>query len=254
MKFLFFILLALTIPASYASSPDYEREQRLVTEISDTILDGEVVDLEAGKRSFIGIHTEAETPKGTIILIHGRGFHADWQDVIQPLRINLVEAGWSTLSIQAPVLPKEAKYYDYVPLFPEAAQRIEKAIHWVKNQNNQPIVLLAHSCGAHMAMQWVRDYDVKQLAGFIGLGMGATDYKQPMKHPLPLEQIKAPVLDLYGSDDYPAVKRLAPERLAMMNKAGNKLSEQKVLEEADHYFKDQDDKLTDVISQWLNKL
>lgn len=255
MKSLFFMLLLATASLSHAAdTPDYEREQRLANEIRDAILDGEVVDLEIDSRSFMAIYTEAENPKGTIILLHGRGFHADWQDVIQPLRVNLVEEGWSTLSLQAPVLPKEAKYYDYIPLFPEAAKRIEQAIQWLKTQNKQPIILLAHSCGAHMAMQWVQDYDVSQLSGFIGLGMGATDYKQPMKHPFPLDQIQAPVLDLYGSDDYPAVKRLAAERLSMMNKVGNKLSEQKVLDGADHYFKDQDEALTAAIAQWLKQL
>lgn len=241
-------------PLQAAEKPDYEREQRLVDEIRDVILDGDVIDLNDGSRDFMAIHMEADEPKGTVILLHGRGFHADWQDTIQPLRIGLTEEGWSTLSLQMPVLEKSAKYYDYVPIFPEAGKRIEAAIKFLK-ETKQPIILLAHSCGVHMAMQWVRDYDSETIDGFIGLGMGATDYKQPMKQDFPLADMKnIPILDLYGSEDYPAVKRLAPERLAMIQKAGHPASQQLVLDSADHYLKDQGENATQSIASWLNSI
>ena len=108
--------------------PDYAREQRLASEISDAIMDGEVVSLNDGTQNFMGILTAAEQPRGAVIILHGRGYHPDWEDVAHPLRTGLAAKGWTTLSLQMPVLEKEAKYYDYVPLFANADKRIDAGI------------------------------------------------------------------------------------------------------------------------------
>jgi pimeloyl-ACP methyl ester carboxylesterase len=115
-------------------------------------------------------------------------------------------------------------------------------------------VLLAHSCGAHMAMLWLEHSNGNGIDAFIGIGMGATDYQQPMRHPFPFASLSIPVLDLYGERDYPAVHRLAPERLALMTKAANPYSQQIVAPGADHYFKGQADQLTTTIRDWLNRV
>ena len=109
-----------TIFASSVTAQDLERERRLEAEIIDSILDGEPVHLDADGHSFLGIHTEAYGggPRRAVIVLHGRGFHPDWPEVAAPLRIELPEHGWETLSLQMPVLGKSARYYDYVPIFP----------------------------------------------------------------------------------------------------------------------------------------
>ena len=96
------------IVASSASAQDLERERRLEAEIIDYILDGEPVHLDAGGRSFLAIHTEADDdgPRRAVIVLHGRGFHPDWAEVAAPLRVELPEHGWETLSLQMPVLEK----------------------------------------------------------------------------------------------------------------------------------------------------
>ena len=40
---------------------------------------------------------EADDSKGSVILLHGRGFHPDWQDVVGPVRVALAEEGWSSV-------------------------------------------------------------------------------------------------------------------------------------------------------------
>ena len=89
-----------------ATAQDLERERRLEAEIIDSILDGEPVHLDADGHSFLGIHTEADGggPRRAVIVLHGRGFHPDWPEVAAPLRIELPEHGWETLSLQMPVL------------------------------------------------------------------------------------------------------------------------------------------------------
>lgn len=248
------LLLLSCLNPLLASEPDYAREARLADEIVDTILDGDAEWLQADGREFLSIYTEADEPGTAVLILHGRGFHPDWADTVNPLRVGLVEQGYSTLSLQMPVLHKEAKYYDYVPIFHHAFARIEAGIDFLRTSGHEKVVLLAHSCGVHMAMSWIRDGNDKSIDAFIGLGMGATDYRQPMNQPLPLDWMKVPVLDLYGAEEYPAVIRMAPRRKAMMDKAANAGSRQQVLPGANHYFTDQGDALVAAVSAWLDSL
>jgi hypothetical protein len=248
------LMLVFYLGQAVAAEPDFEREARLADEIVDVSLDGEPEWLEADGREFLGIYTAAEDPAVAVLILHGRGFHPDWADTVNPLRVGLVERGYSTLSLQMPVLAKDAKYYDYVPIFPYAHARIEAGIRFLRDNGHGKVVLLAHSCGVHMAMDWIRTKNDRSIDAFIGLGMGATDYQQPMHQAFPLDWIRVPILDLYGAEDYPAVIRLAPRRKAMIDKVGNTSSRQMVLPDADHYFTDQGDPLVSAVADWLDQL
>lgn len=241
-----------------ATKPNLEREKRMAAEVEDAVLDGDVIFLKNSDHNFMAIDTQPEGDakdiKGAVIILHGRGFHPDWEDAILPLRTQLAEQGWRTLSIQMPVLEKTAKYYDYVPLFPAATPRIEAGLKHLKDQGADNIILFAHSCGAHMAMNWIRSKGDTSISAFIGAGMGATDYKQSMKQPLPLAEMKVPVLDIYGENDYPGVIRMAPERKTAIDKAGNKKSQQVVVPEANHYYTDKGDALVESVVKWLKTL
>lgn len=235
--------------------PDFEREKRLDNEIREAIFDGEVIDLTVDGRSFMGIHMEPEEDSANgIIVLHGRGYHPDWEDVVNPLRVGLAEKGWHTLSLQMPVLRKAAKYYDYVPLFPWAEQRIEAGVSYLREQGIKKVVLFAHSCSVHMALHWIAEKGDSQIDAFIGAGMGATDYKQPMIEAYPLDKMRVPVLDLFGEDEYPAVVRMAPGRKGAMERAGNPLSAQKIMPDADHYFTGVKEPLVESVSAWLDTL
>lgn len=254
---LFSFLLITSLPLQAASLPDLEREQRMADEIVDMLFDGEPIELEAEGESFLAIYMEAEDPKGTVVIAHGRGFHPDWETIISPLRVGLVEAGWNTLSLQMPVLDKAAKYFDYVEIFDAAGPRIEAGISFAKQQSDGQVVLLAHSCGSHMAQRWIKNSPEAALSSFdayVGIGMGATDYQQPMVEPFQLDKMPMPVLDLYGFNDYPAVLRMAPDRQEMLEAAGNPKSRQVAVPAADHYFKGQNSALVNAVSAWLAEL
>ena len=195
------------------------------------ILDGEPIHLDADGHSFLAIHTEAGDggPRKAVIVLHGRGFHPDWPEVAGPLRTELPGHGWDTLSLQMPVLGKSARYYDYVPIFHTAFPRIRAGIEYLRARGAHPVVIAAHSCSVHMAMAYVRRHADAAFDGFIGIGMGATDYGQPMHEPLPLATMSVPVLDLFGDEDYPAVLGEASARLAAIRAAGNPRSAQRVV-------------------------
>jgi pimeloyl-ACP methyl ester carboxylesterase len=249
-------LLPALLFSTLVTASDLEREQRIHDQIVDAIFDGEPVMLEAEGHSFLAIHMESdsETRKGAAILLHGRGLHPAEESVAQPLRTALPSHGWDTLSLQMPVLSKEAKYFDYVPIFPESFARIEAGIAYLKARGAGKIVLIAHSCGAHMAMNWIEERGDKAIDAYVGISMGATDYKQPMVTPFPLDKMAVPVLDIYGSEDYPAVRRLAPERWELIQGAGHPYSAQRTVSGAEHYYSGRQAELIETVAGWLNGL
>ena len=250
------LVLAVALAGTTAAwSSDLAREQRLGEQIVDAILEGDPVSLSAGGHEFLGIFTQAETTpaQGGAIILHGRGTHPDWPQVAGPLRTALPTHGWATLSLQMPVLEKDASYYEYLPIFPEAIPRIEAGIRYLQDQGIKRIALIAHSCGVHMSMAWLEQQGDSELAAYIGIGMGATDYKQPMRKPFPLEGLRVPFLNIYGSEDYPAVQRLAEQLESTLDERNN-LSAQIQVPDADHYFDGHEDQLIEVIADWLDTL
>lgn len=235
---------------------DLAKENRLKEQIVDFIMDGEDVMLKAGQHDFLSIYMPGEqvNPKGAVIIMHGRGYHPNWPELVYPLRTGLPEHGWQSLSIQMPVLENHASFYDYLEIVPEAFPRIEAAISFLKQQKIKHIVLLAHSCSVHMSLPWLLQTSDPAIVGYIGIGMGSTDIGQPMKAPFELEKLSLPVLDIRGEFDTPSVTKFAPDRLKRMQQAGNQYSEQRVVEESDHYFTAQGDALLDEVIDWLDKL
>jgi len=233
----------------------------MAEQIVDAILDGEPFELAAadGQR-FLAIYTESdapEPPRGTAIILHGRGFHPDWATVIHPLRVQLPERGWHTLSIQLPVLGTSATYYDYAPVFADAAPRIDAAVAEARSRDDGPIVIIAHSCGYHMAQHWLETGGrpaMGSIDAFVGIGMGATDFGQQMVRPFILDRLTVPVLDVFGRRDFPAVRRLAATRLEAMRAAGHPHSAQRVVAGADHYYRGREDRLVEIIAGWLDGL
>lgn len=256
MRFIITALMVLSFASPLALASDLAREKRLAEQNEDLIFDGEVIYLESVAHEFMNVYmeTEAEKVKGAVIILHGRGFHPDWPKVVRPLRTGLTEDGWDTLSMQMPVLEKQAKYYDYVPIFPEAFPRIEAGIDFLKAEGYKKIVLIAHSCSVHMVMAWVDAKRFRDIDAFVGIGMGATDYKQPMAKPMPLDQLSVPILDVYGESEYPAVIFGADQRLDFIERAGNKKSKQTIVPDADHYFTEKGDALLKVVGEWMQGL
>ena len=88
------LILALLLSlAGVAIAADVEREQRLVAELEASLFDGNLQRLSAGKVTFTAVELapDSKPVRGSIILLHGRGVHADWPDNIGPLRMALAQ-------------------------------------------------------------------------------------------------------------------------------------------------------------------
>ena len=206
---------------------DYAREKRWADQIVPTLVAGEAVWLEAPRtEKFLGIYTEAKDAKGAIILAHGLGVHPDY-GVIGELRTRLADAGYTTLSVQMPILAAEAPAARYPVLFWEADARFAGALTYLRRKHYAKIWLLSHSMGSRMANHYIAAHPQVPLAGWISLSISSGDMG-------PFRKIKFPVYDVYAENDLEAVVKGAPKRAAALKAL--KGSSQTMVFGADHFF------------------
>ena len=247
-------LCAVGTQPGYAS--DADKEKRWADQIVDSLLVGDAEWLEAGGQKFLAIFTEDQSgeAKGGVIILHGIGVHPNWQDVIYPLRTELPNHGWATLSIQMPILANEAELKDYIPLMKEAAPRIQAAEAFLKSKNIEPVVLVGHSLGAMMGINALAEQSATQLRGFAAIGMGGSDLDAQLNTTAHLAKLKLPMLDLYGSRDLDTVLAAVQPRAAAARKAGLSDYRQMEIEGADHFFVGLEDELVRSVRGWLESL
>ena len=194
---------------------------------------GEAVDLtQAGKsEKVLGLFTPSTAKKrqGGAVILHGIGAHPNWPDIIYPLRTELPEHGWTTLSIQMPVLANDADPAKYAPLF------------------------IGHSLGSAMGSYYLSITPKSGIRAFVGIGMSLSKADPKMDTPTTLAKIKIPVLDLYGSQDLASVLDSVKRRGNAGRLAGNKYYRQLRIMGADHFFLDMDTVLVKRVHGWLKR-
>lgn len=230
------VLLSLSVAAS-----DHAREKKWADEILPSILVGDPVWLKgAGAHDFLSLYTPAANARGAVILVHGIGVHPDW-GLISALRQSLAEKGYSTLSLQMPVLAADAKPEAYAPTFDDAAARLGRAVAFLKEKGASKVAIVSHSLGCRMSYRYLSGKPDAAVKTWVAISTpGVEDYAK----------LRVPVLDLYGERDLPAVLKNAPTRAAGLKQAG---SAQQRLPNADHFFDGADAALLEAVSGYLGK-
>src|SRR5688500_16979663 len=127
-----FAAVLLALACAGAAAQDYARERRWEAEIVPGLVVGDAIKLRtAAGHEFLALLAEAKDAKGAVVLADGRNVHPD-HGLIGALRMRLAERGYTTLSIQLPILGADAqKVEEYYPrLFPEAGERLDIAARW----------------------------------------------------------------------------------------------------------------------------
>jgi pimeloyl-ACP methyl ester carboxylesterase len=236
-----YALLLAFVPALAAAQADYVREQRWAEEIGPGIVVGDPVYLGAAGRKFLAIWTPTAKATAGVIVVHGLGMHPDW-GLINPLRSQLAERGYATLSVQMPVGFKEARADRYPPLYPEAAARLRAAVEFLRARGLSRVALVSHSMGARMANHFLNEAGDARVDAWVAIGI-LGEITAP-------ETLRAPVLDLYGALDFPAVLESAAARAQALKKIRG--SGQVEVAGADHFFTGKEAELVMRVAQFLD--
>lgn len=236
------IAFFLAVLSSGVQAADYAREKRWADEITPSILVGEPVELSAQGRKFLAILTPAEKPRAGVIVVHGLGVHPDW-NMIGVLRTGLPQAGYTTLSIQMPVLGANAQADAYKVTFPEAARRLKSAVDYLNKKGIDRVAIVSHSMGAAMTRYYLSKNPSAPVQAWVSIGIST---------PRPYAQLKLPILDLYGAEDLPAVLTNAEARATELN--ANPASKQVVSPATDHFFNNRDAELVKYVKDYLDSI
>lgn len=242
MRALAALLLTLASLACFAQA-DYAREQRWADEITPAILVGDPVRLAlpAG-RQFLSIYAPNGQARAGVIIVHGLGVHPDW-GLINPLRSLLSEQGYATLSVQMPVLASDARGDQYPPLFPEAAERLKAAVAWLHEKGHLKIAIVSHSLGSRMTNYFLNQPGAPAIDAWVAIGL-VGDYTNPAT-------FKAPVMDVYGEKDLPAVLDHAASRAAVLRRVRG--SGQISIAGAGHFFEGMEGGLLRSVRMFLDR-
>jgi pimeloyl-ACP methyl ester carboxylesterase len=237
------LVLALLAPVLAQAQADYAREKRWADEITPAILVGDPVHLalKSGHK-FLAIHAPHAQARAGVVVVHGLGVHPDW-GLINPLRSQLADAGYATLSVQMPVLAADARGDQYPPLFPEAAERLQVALAYLRGRGHKKLAIVSHSLGARMTNYFLNRSADAQIDAWVAIGISGT-YTEPAT-------FKAPVLDLFGEKDLPAVLDNAEKRAEAIRKVRG--SAQIRGAGADHFFAGRENDLLAQVRLFLDQ-
>ena len=231
----------LLAPALSFAQADYAREQRWADEITPAILVGDPVRLElkSGRR-FLAIYAPNPRATGGVIIVHGLGLHPDW-GLINALRSQLSEQSYSTLSVQMPVLAADAKGDQYPPLLPEASERLAAAVAFLRGKGMKKVAIVSHSMGSRMTNHFLNHAGGARIDAWVAIGLSG-DFTNAAT-------FKAPVFDLYGEKDFPAVLESASQRAAGIRQLRG--SGQMQVAGADHFFAGMESELVRQVELFL---
>jgi hypothetical protein len=207
-------LIAACVAAgsAFAQHSDAAREQRWAEQIVPALVVGEaewLVSAPGGTR-FLALFASARDAKAAVLLTHGPGWHPD-HGITGELRMHLVDRGYTTLSLQMPVLPADAEAGPaYQALFPDAAQRIAAGMRFLQAKGYRRIAIVSHAMGSGMAYEYLRRHrgEAPVFAWAALSFYGSFDE---------MAGAPFPVYDLYGDDDYRGIRWPARERKRVLD-------------------------------------
>lgn len=220
------------------SVADYAREKKWADEVVPGLVVGDPVYLQTprGHHKFLTLFTPAD-PDKAVIVVHGMGIHPDW-GMVGTLRSELADRGFTTLSIQMPILAADAQSEAYPPTFPEAAERIAQAVEFLQGKGYKQIAIVSHSMGSRMSLEYLAGKPDPAVKSWASLGISQKDYAA----------VKLPVLDLFGDNDLPPVLASAAKRKQSL---AGKYSRQVKIERADHFFTGRETEMVEAVAAFL---
>ncbi|MBI5450979.1 MAG: DUF3530 family protein [Gammaproteobacteria bacterium] len=225
------LLTTLTAASSWAATG---QEQQWIGAIQQSPAAPAIVWLGEAEQRFLALYKQDTTgaPKGGVILLHSIGTHPDWPMVIHPLREALPDYGWDTLAIQLPIPDSRyASIKDYPALYDRSVQRILLAIKYLRDHDIHNIALVGYDLGATLAAAYLANNDNPQVVAYVGINMASYPLADPHFDAVhSLEQIRLPILDVFGTLGPTSVVSKASLRALAARRSGSRITREQKLE------------------------
>jgi len=204
------LLLFPALAVAQSQNSDYDLQ--LGKSLEENLTNGQAVWLNDGQVDFFAVFNpdQSRLSKGGVILLHDAGSNPDSPEVIQPLRADLQEHGWATLSIQLPYLTSVSDYSSKQDVI---NNRIEAAIKYLNNDGLGNIALIGHGTGAMAATAYLSAQPAATVQSFVAISLAIIEGDSKSESTIAqIEKISLPFLDIYGSDDFDNVINSARSR------------------------------------------
>jgi dienelactone hydrolase len=205
---------------------------------------------------------------GAIVFFHDQGEQFESPGVITPLRHQLAEYGWSTLtlSLDLPFEPKvmlstslnsemtagEQEIEEKAPeqtanVLPPVSnsERIEAAWAFLKAKDIDRVVFLGHGKGGDVALEILASKTFS-VAGLILVGVTELDSNETFS------ALEMPILEVYGSQDLDGVKKAIKHRRALMKRDLETDHTIRKVIGANHVYYGLEPMLLMTVRSWLN--
>ncbi|MGR0277996.1 DUF3530 family protein [Marinomonas dokdonensis] len=193
--------------------PQAARIDALVQQLTNKQQSHQIQTLEAGDDSFLALYNKAITRDtiGCVILLPADNEHPDWPHTISPIRNQLPNYSWCTLSIELPDITNRAQAVtseapsddneDAAELILKDQDiinaRIQASIDFAKSNNAQSIVLLGEKTGASYALNFLAD-NPNAAQALVMIDIKAPEEASEYLIAQRLINLNSPVLDYYS--------------------------------------------------------
>jgi len=256
-KSIVFCLVLVPGVHSVQAGPYSEYEDEITGILSQRVPEREIIRLATTGQEFIALYREPEETanvRGAAIIAPPMGAHADWPEVITPLRIRLPETGWATLSLQMPLLPPGSPLSEYGETVLEAGNRLTAAVRYLRQKQFINVIFIGYGFGAAIGADFLANNPGHNIDAFIGISMQSHDFLNPrLKLLSDLEVIDIPILDLYAGNDRSKVLGQIDDRRLAGRKNGRRVYDQIMIVDADRFYTGFENVIIDHIKDWLEK-
>ena len=244
------IVLTLALALSLGGLAPVHSNEALLKEIQLKNPESEIINFANNAYFIIKQITHKHPSLGTVIIVHDQQEHADWPELIHPLRTKLTSYGWNTLSVQFPQHAENdadtlsSKLNSYTPELRNALQK----------HLTGKLVLISKGENSHHIAEVFSDILGKLSALVI------ISHSEDKSNPSVLRIIKrlstTPMLDIYAQNDRPEVIETAAFRMKTVREyaqTAHAQYQQIIIPSANHNYSHHETTLIKRIAGWLKR-